>query len=119
MPFLNEFLGLFRYPVGSGCALLAGTLPLRYSAARFACLTPTWRLPIPGYVVNLVAAYSDAGRLLLMRLVAMSTGLVVLVPVGSTKQKNSSTPRGVHDSFSSHKRRRCERNHGDYIPFHE
>ena len=41
--------------------MLAGTLPLRYSAARFACLTPTWRLPVPGYVVNLVAAYDGAG----------------------------------------------------------
>ena len=39
VPFLNELLGLFRYPAGSGRALLAGTLPLRYSAARFACLT--------------------------------------------------------------------------------
>ena len=55
--FLDELLGLFRYPAGSGRALLAGTLPLRYSAARFACLTPTWRLPVPGYVVNLVAAH--------------------------------------------------------------
>ena len=33
--FLNELLGLFRYPPGSGRALLAGTLPLRYCAARF------------------------------------------------------------------------------------
>ena len=40
-PFLNELPGLFRYPAGSGRALLAGTLPLRYSAARFACSTPT------------------------------------------------------------------------------
>ena len=36
--FLNELLGLFRYPPGSGRALLAGTLPLRYCAARFALL---------------------------------------------------------------------------------
>ena len=27
--FLNELLGLFRYPPGSGRVLLAGTLPLR------------------------------------------------------------------------------------------
>ena len=33
--FLNELLGHFRYPPGSGRALLAGTLPLRYCAARF------------------------------------------------------------------------------------
>ena len=35
--FLDELLFLFRYPVGSGRALLAGTLPLRCCAARFAC----------------------------------------------------------------------------------
>ena len=28
VPFLDELLGLFRYPAGSGRALLAGTLPL-------------------------------------------------------------------------------------------
>ena len=55
-PFLNELLGLFRYPPGSGRALLAGTLPLWYCAARFACRTPTWRLPFPGCVVDLVTA---------------------------------------------------------------
>ena len=62
VPFLNELLGLFRYPAGSGRALLAGTLHLRYCAARFARLTPSWRLPVPGSVVNLVAAYTDAGH---------------------------------------------------------
>ena len=55
-PFLNELLGLFRYPPGSGRALLAGTLSLRYCAARFACRIPTWRLPVPGCVVELVTA---------------------------------------------------------------
>ena len=34
--FLNELLSLFRYPPRSGRALLNGTLPLRYCAARFA-----------------------------------------------------------------------------------
>ena len=60
--FLDELLGLFRYPAGSGRALLAGTLPLRHCAARFACLTPSWRLPVHGSVGDLVAAYSDAGH---------------------------------------------------------
>ena len=59
--FLDELLALFRYPAGSGRALLAGTLPLRYCAARFACLTPSWRLPVPGSVGRLVAAYAGAG----------------------------------------------------------
>ena len=37
--FLNELLSLFRYPPKSGRALLNGTLPLRYYAARFAYST--------------------------------------------------------------------------------
>ena len=53
---LNELLGLFRYPPGSGRALLAGTLPLRYCAARFACRSPTWRLPDSGHFAGLVTA---------------------------------------------------------------
>ena len=57
--FLNELLSLFRYPPRSGRALLNGTLPLRYCAARFAYSTPTWRLPASGRVSGLVAAYSD------------------------------------------------------------
>ena len=32
--FLDELLGLFRFPPRSGRALLNGTLPLRYCAAR-------------------------------------------------------------------------------------
>ena len=55
-PFMNELLGLFQYPPGSGRALLAGTLPLRYCAARFACKTPTWRLPESGHVAGLVTS---------------------------------------------------------------
>ena len=55
-PFLDELLGLFQYPPGSGRALLAGTLHLRYCAARFACRTPTWRLPESGHVAGLVTA---------------------------------------------------------------
>ena len=58
--FLNEVLGLFRYPPKSGRALLNGTLPLRYCVARFAYSTPTWRLPASGHVDCLVAAHSDS-----------------------------------------------------------
>ena len=57
-PFLNELLRLFTYPPGSARALLAGTLPLRYCAARFASRTPAWRLPVPGQVASLVTANS-------------------------------------------------------------
>ena len=52
-------MSLFRYPSKSGRALLNGTLPLRYCAARFAYSTPTWRLPVSGHVDRLVAAHSD------------------------------------------------------------
>ena len=56
---LDELLSLFRFPSKSGRALLNGTLPLRYCAARFAYSTPTWRLPVSGHVGSLVAAHSD------------------------------------------------------------
>ena len=58
--FLDELLGLFRYPPRSGRALLAGTLPLRYCAARFACRVPTWRLLVSGHVARLVSIYCEA-----------------------------------------------------------
>ena len=55
MSFCVSFVILLK----SGCALLNGTLPLRYCAARFAFSTPTWRLPVSGYVGSLVVAHSD------------------------------------------------------------
>ena len=58
--FLNELSGLFRYLPKSGRALLNGTLPLRYCAARFAYSTPTWRLPASGHVDCLVADHSGS-----------------------------------------------------------
>ena len=60
--FLNELSSLFRYPSKSGRALLTGTLPLRCCAARFACKTPTRRLPVSGHVARLIAVHcEDAG----------------------------------------------------------
>ena len=56
--FLNELLGLFRYPPWIW-ACLAGSLPLRYCAARFACSVPTWRLPETGHVAGLSTADID------------------------------------------------------------
>ena len=62
-PFLNDLLSLFRYPSGSWRALLAGTLPLRCCATRFACKTFTWRLPDTSHVVDLVFAHNgDVGE---------------------------------------------------------
>ena len=55
-------MSLFRYPPESGRALLTGTLPLRYCAARFAYSTPTWRLPVSGHVARFIAFHcEDAG----------------------------------------------------------
>ena len=48
------FLVSFVILLGLGRACLAGTLPLRYCAARFACTTPTCQLPVSGHVVDLV-----------------------------------------------------------------
>ena len=62
MLFLDELLFLSRYPVGSGRALLAGALPLRYCFDRFACKSPTWRLPASGGVRDLVAASIAVGH---------------------------------------------------------
>ena len=78
--FLDELLALFRYPSGSGRALLDGTLPLRYCSTRFASLTP-----LGGYqfldllVIWLLLILMLVVWLLLMRLVGMFFGLVVLV----------------------------------------
>ena len=81
--FLNELLGLFRYPPGSGRAFLAGSLPLRYCAARFACKTPTWSLQ---GLVKLLAWLPLIVRLLVVVgvrfLIQGFTGLVVLVQEG-------------------------------------
>ena len=99
-----SFRDFFVTPAGSRCALLAGTRPLRSSAARFACLTPTWRLPVPGYVVNLVTASVVA----VQEATVDGAGHEVLWVSGSgpteknsTKQKNSCTPRRVYGSISS------------------
>ena len=39
--------------------MLTGTLPLRYCAARFACQSPTWRLPVSGHVARLIAVHCE------------------------------------------------------------
>ena len=60
-PFLDELLQLFHYPPRSARALLSGTLPLRYCAARFAGRAPTWRLPLSGHGGSLVTAVEGEG----------------------------------------------------------
>ena len=135
VPFLDELLGLFRYHTGSGRALLAGTLPLRYSAARFACLTPTWRLPVPGYVLNLFAAYDGAGLRAPVDEVGQGVHWVSGSGAGRKRIRlNRKTPAHlagyvIHSrpriwkrlshvgfsivSVSDHKRRRCDQNGGE------
>ena len=53
---------LFLDEVGSGRALLAGTLHLRYCFDRFACRSPAWRLPASGGVRDLLAASIAVGH---------------------------------------------------------
>ena len=105
LQFLDELSALVRDPSGSGRALLAGTLPLRYCSARFACMTSSWRLPFLGSVSNLVAAYSDDGHGAAFDEVDWDvfwvSGSGSWKETNSTKQKNSCTPCGVHVSFSS------------------
>ena len=81
--FLDELLGLFRYPSKSGRALLNGTLPLRYCAARFACRTPlgSCRFLVMLLILSLQLLML-VGRLMLTVLVRRFTGLVVLVLEG-------------------------------------
>ena len=67
--FLNELLALFRYPSGSGHALLAGTLPLGYCSTRFGCMTP-----LGGYqflVLLIIWLLVLVIGLLMMRLIGM------------------------------------------------
>ena len=42
------------YPNGSGIALLDGTLKLRYYTFPFAGRRPTWKLPTPGHVADVL-----------------------------------------------------------------
>ena len=136
--FLDELLALFRYPPGSGHALLAGTLPLRYCSTRFACMTPSWRLPALGSVRSLVAAYSDGGHLVgvdeVGRDVCWVSGsgpgrkrirLIRKTPAHLAGYVTHSRPKvwkrlrhvGFHCiSDSDHKRRRCEQNRDGVIP---
>ena len=60
--FLDQLLQLFQYPPRSSGALLAGTLPLRYCSARFACRVPFWTLPVPGHVAGLVTVDVQAAK---------------------------------------------------------
>ena len=54
--FLKELLQLFQCLPWSGLALLAGTLPLKYCAVKFASEVPTWRLPVSRHAAGLVTA---------------------------------------------------------------
>ena len=139
--FLDELLGLFRYPPRSGRALLNGTLPLRYCAARFAHSAPSWRLPVSGQVNRLVAAYpdpaGDSGGPGLVR------GILVLSGSSSSRKrfrlnrKTSAHPVGTsaqsrprvwkrlrqegsfHFGMPDHVRRRCDHATRDSVQEHD
>ena len=104
-------------------------------------MTPSWRLPVHGSVRNLVAAFSDAGHRAAFDEVDRDVSWISGSGSGRKRIRlNRKTPahlvgfmthsrsrvwkrlrHGVlHQiSDSDHKRRRCEQNHGGYIPFHE
>ena len=134
---MNELLGLFRYPLGSWRALLAGTLPLRCCAARFACRT-TWRLPVSRHVVDLVAANVGAVRGAFVDGAAQEVLWVSSSGLGRKRIRlNRKTPAHLvgsmvqsrprvwkslrHEGHSSvsiadHKRRRGDQDVGEYDP---
>ena len=135
---MNELLGLFRYPPGSGRALLAGTLSFRYCAARFACRTPTWRLPVSGHVTRLVTAGvgavqeaiadgacqevhwvsgSGPGRKRI-RLNRKTLAHLAGVMVQSRPRVWKRLPHVGHSCISipDHKRRRSDQDDGGYVP---
>ena len=60
--FLNELLQLFGYPRRSAPTLLAGTLPLKYCAVRFAGKVPALRLAVSGHAACLVTAESGVAK---------------------------------------------------------
>ena len=100
--FLDELLGLFRYPARSGRALLNGTLPLRYCADRFAHCIPTWRLPVSGQVCRLVAAYPGVSGALDDDGLACRVPLACrLHPVRKRFRLNSCTSRGCIGAIST------------------
>ena len=138
-PFLDELLFLFRYPVGSGRALLAGTLPFRYCFDRFACRTPSWLLLASGGVVDLVTANVADGHRVVpavgRREVFLGSQFWFTKETNSTQQKKTlghlagfavqSRPRVwkrlqpvEHSSVSipDHKRRRSDQDHEGFIP---
>ena len=136
--FLDELSSLFRYLAGSGRALLAGTLLFRYCIVRFACRTPTWRLLVPGCVVDLViddgqGVVADAGcrEVFWVR----NSGLGRCVRNGiRLNRKNPAHLAGLAvqsgprvwkrlylveffgDSFPDHKRRRRDQDDEGFIP---
>ena len=139
--FLNELLSLFRYPPKSGRALFTGTLPLRYCDARFACKTPTWRLPVSGHVARLIAVHcEDAGgrgdevsdlgvhwvrgsgpgrkRIRLNRKTpAHLVGLLIHSRPRVWKRLRHVGFSGI--SMPDHTRRRCDHAHGGTTPAHD
>ena len=134
--FLNELLGLSRYPPGSGRALLAGTLSLWY-CARFACRTPSWRLPVSGHVVDLVTAIVGAVQEAIADGASQEVHWVSGSGLGRKRIRlNRKTPSHLagfmvqsrlrvwkrlrhvgHSSFSllDHKRRRSDQVEGGYV----
>ena len=104
-PFLDELLRLFNCPPGSGRALLNGTLPLRYCAARCASRALTWRLPVSGQVASLVAANSGVVQEVVAEVASQEVHWVSGSGPGRKRirlnRRTTCTPRGFSYSISA------------------
>ena len=136
-----SFLSLFRYPPRSGRALLNGTLPLRYCAARFAHSTSTWRLPASGQVSRLVVAYPESAGDYSGEVLALGVPLVCgSSPIRKRFRLNRKAPAHLvgisahsrprvwkrlrqegfsHLSMPDHTRRRCDHAVWDSVHEHD
>ena len=103
--FLDQLLLLFHYPPRSSGALLAGSLPLRYCSSKFASRTPFWVLLFLGHVAGLITVEDQAAQVGEAEVARRGVDFVGAFGFGkktiSTKQKNTSTPRGTLYACSS------------------
>ena len=135
-PFLDQLLLLFQYPPGSGRALLAGTLPLRYCLLGLLAGFLSWTLPVPGHVAGLIAVEVRAAQVggveVARRDIPWVTGSGLARKRIRLNRKNPSTPRGticawkrLHCSGYSGtsgvdcKRRRCNQHDLEGSPVHK
>ena len=98
--FLNELLNLFKYPSRSALALLNGTLPLRYCAARFASKIPLGDCLLEVMLLTLLLKVVRRWALFRLSLVGVElTGLAGWVGGGRRVRLNRKTPAHLVGRF--------------------